>query len=141
MLFGRAVPGGTDSVPAGEMVRLTDAAERDRRSDDDGVGRAAATALPKTVGRIESYAFSRIFLELAAATAEIVRLRRRAAGGVRRVRPHRRRRRTAVLGGVAAPRGDRRCRRPARVLAGAHAFPPEARGGAADLHQRPRSAL
>ena len=58
MLFGRAVPGGTDSVPAGEMVRLTDAAERDRRSDDDGVGRAAATALPKTVGRMPSAASS-----------------------------------------------------------------------------------
>ena len=75
MLLGRAVPGDADAVPAGGLVRLSDAAYRDRRAGDDGVGRGAASALLKVAGRIEPDAFGRIFPELAAATAAIGRLR------------------------------------------------------------------
>ena len=62
-------------MPAGGLVRLSDAAYRDRRAGDDGVGRGAASALLKVAGRIEPDAFGRIFPELAAATAAIGRLR------------------------------------------------------------------
>ena len=75
ILLGRAVPGDTDSIPAGDLVRLSDTAYRDRRAGDDGVGRAAASALLKVAGTVEPDAFTRIFPELAAATAAIARLR------------------------------------------------------------------
>ena len=39
MLLGRAVPGDSESIAAGELVRLSDATYRDRRAGDDGVGR------------------------------------------------------------------------------------------------------
>ena len=97
MLFGRAVPGGTDSVPAGEMVRLTDAAERDRRSDDDGVGRAAAR--PRCPRRSGACLQPHLPGAGCGDSGDRAATRRRAAGGVRRVRPHRRRR-GAGLGGA-----------------------------------------
>ena len=75
ILLGRSVPGDTDSIPAVDLVRLSYTAYRDRRADDDGVGRAAASALLKVAGAVEPDAFARIFPELAAATAEIARLR------------------------------------------------------------------
>ena len=75
ILLGRAVPGDADCVPAGDLVRLSDAAYRDRRADDDGVGRAAASALLKVAGAVEPDAFRRIFPELAAAATAIARLR------------------------------------------------------------------
>ena len=75
MLLGRAVPGAADCVPAGDLVRLSDAAYRERRADDDGVGRAAASALLKVAGAVEPAAFARVFPELAAAAAAIARLR------------------------------------------------------------------
>ena len=74
ILLGRSVPGDTDSIPAGDLVRLSYTAYRDRRADD-GVGRAAASALLKVAGAVEPDAFARIFPELAAATAAIARLR------------------------------------------------------------------
>ena len=43
MLLGLAVPGDTDSIPAGGLVRLSDATYRDRRAGDDGVGRPPAS--------------------------------------------------------------------------------------------------
>ena len=73
MLLAHAVPGGADTIAAGEMVRLSDAAYRDRRADDRGVGRAAVSALLKVAGHIEPDAFARIFSELAAAA--LARLR------------------------------------------------------------------
>ena len=55
------------------MVRLSDAAYRERRADDRGVGRAAASALLKVAGHIEPEAFARVFPELAAAAVERLR--------------------------------------------------------------------
>ena len=75
ILIGRAVPGDVDCVAAGDLMRLSDAAYRARRAGDDGVGRAAATALLKVAGAIQPEAFGRIFPELAAAAAAIGRLR------------------------------------------------------------------
>ena len=75
MLVGHAVPGDADTIATGELVRLSDAAYRDRRADDRGVGRAAASALLKVAGHLEPDAFARIFPELAAAAAAVARLR------------------------------------------------------------------
>ena len=75
VLLGRAAPGDTDSIPAGDVVRLSDAAYRDRRADDDGEGRPAVSAMLHVVGAIAPDAFGRIFPELAAATTAIARLR------------------------------------------------------------------
>ncbi len=72
---GLAVPGGTDSIPAGGLVRLSDATYRDRRAGDDGVGRDAASALLKVAEHVGPDAMSQIFPELAAATAAVGRLR------------------------------------------------------------------
>ena len=52
MLLGLAMPGDTDSIPAGGLVRLSDATYRDRRAGDDGVGRAAASALLKVAEHV-----------------------------------------------------------------------------------------
>ncbi len=75
MLLGLAVPGDTDSIPAGGLVRLSDATYRDRRAGDDGVGRAAASALLKVAEHVGPDAMGSIFPELAAATAAVGRLR------------------------------------------------------------------
>ena len=75
ILIGRAVPGDSSCVPAGDLVRLSDAAYRDRRADDNGVGRSAAAALLRVAGAIDPDALGGIFPELAAAAAAIGRLR------------------------------------------------------------------
>ena len=75
MLLGLAVPGDTDSIPAGGLVRLSDATYRDRRAGHDGVGRAAASALLKVAEHVGPEVMVSIFPELAAATAAIGRLR------------------------------------------------------------------
>ena len=75
MLLGLAVPGDTDSIPAGGLVRLSDATYRDRRAGHEGVGRAAASALLKVAEHVGPDAFVGIFPELAAATAAVRRLR------------------------------------------------------------------
>ena len=75
MLLGLAVPGDTESIPAGGLVRLSDATYRDRRAGDDGVGRAAASALLKVAEHVGPNAMVSIFPELAAATAAVGRLR------------------------------------------------------------------
>ena len=75
ILLGRSVPGDTDSIPSGDLVRLSYTAYRDRQADDDSVGRAAASALLKVAGAVEPDAFACIHAELAAATAAIARLR------------------------------------------------------------------
>ena len=74
MLVGHAVPGDADTIATGDLVRLSDPTYRDRRADDRGVGRAAASALLKVAGHLEPDAFARIFPELAAAAA-VARLR------------------------------------------------------------------
>ena len=68
-------PGTRDSIPAGGLVRLSDATYRDRRAGDDGVGRAAASALLKVAEHVGPDAMGSIFPELAAATAAVGRLR------------------------------------------------------------------
>ena len=60
---------------AGGLVRLSDATYRDRRAGDDGVGRAAASALLKVAEHVGPDAMSSVFPELAAATAVVGRLR------------------------------------------------------------------
>ncbi len=75
MLLGLAVPGDTHSIPAGGLVRLSDATYRDRRAGDDGVGRAAASALLKVAEHVGPEAMVSVFPELAAATAAVGRLR------------------------------------------------------------------
>ena len=75
ILIGRAVPGDGDCIVAGDLLRLSDAAYRDRRAGDGGVGRAAANALLKVAGAIDPDALRRIFPELAAAAVAIERLR------------------------------------------------------------------
>ena len=75
ILVGRAVPGDAGCIAAGDLVRLSDTAYRERRAGDDGVGRSAANALLKVAGTIESDALGRIFPELAAAVAAVGRLR------------------------------------------------------------------
>ena len=65
----------TESNPAGGLVRLSDATYRDRRAGDDGVGRAAASALLKVAEHVGPDAMVSIFPELAAATAAVGRLR------------------------------------------------------------------
>ena len=75
MLLGRAVPGDSESIPAGGLVRLSDATYRDRRAGDDGVGRAAASALLKVAEHVGPDAMVSVFPELAAATAAVGRLR------------------------------------------------------------------
>ena len=62
-------------IAAGDLVRLSDAAYRDRRADDCGVGRAAASALLTVAAHLEPDAFARVFPELAAAAAAVARLR------------------------------------------------------------------
>ena len=74
MLLGLAMPGDTDAIPAGGLVRLSDATYRDRRGRD-GVGRAAASALLKVAEHVGPDAMVSIFPELAAATAAVGRLR------------------------------------------------------------------
>ena len=39
MLLGHAVPGDADTIAVGDLVRLSDAAYRNRRADDRRVGR------------------------------------------------------------------------------------------------------
>ena len=75
MLLGLAVPGDTESIPAGGLVRLSDATYRDRRAGDDGVGRALASALLKVAEHVGPDAMVSIIPELAAATAAVGRLR------------------------------------------------------------------
>ena len=75
MLLGLAMPGDTDAIPAGDLVRLSDATYRDRRAGRDGVGRAATSALLKVAEHVGPDAFVGSFPELAAATAAIGRLR------------------------------------------------------------------
>jgi hypothetical protein len=59
ILLDRAVPGDADTVRAGDLVRLSDAAYHDRRADENGVaGRPRARCSPEM-----------------AATAAIARLR------------------------------------------------------------------
>ena len=75
MLLGLAMPGDTDAIPAGDLVRLSDATYRDRPAGRDGVGRAATSALLKVAEHVGPDAFVGSFPELAAATAAIGRLR------------------------------------------------------------------
>ncbi len=91
VLLGRAAPGDTDSIPAGDVVRLSGAAYRDRRADDDGEGRPAVSAMLHVVGAIAPDAFTMPFLSSfpCSSCSRPSAAGRRAAGRFRQDRPGR----------------------------------------------------
>lgn len=74
-LIGRAIPDETGGEPGG-APRLSDSAYLDQRGRGSGVGRAAAEALLKAMGSLESGAIEAVFPELTGANRAIARLRR-----------------------------------------------------------------
>lgn len=75
-LLGRALPNEDDSLPPGDVVRLSDKAYSDQRGGRIGVGRGASRALLKVFAVIEKEVpLAAVFPELSAAAQAIERLR------------------------------------------------------------------